>query len=74
VILVLCSNLHIPFPKNGPMSQPRSVAAKVAMPIETNGSVGMVLATKSATSGYTDIAKPQPAVVATAEMREKTRE
>ena len=53
-------------PKKGPISQPRSVAAKVAMPIETKGSVGIVLATRSATAGKMEIEMPQPAVVARA--------
>jgi hypothetical protein len=38
------------------------------MPIEMKGSVGMVLATTSATAGETEIEKPQPAK-ATKEVR-----
>jgi hypothetical protein len=72
--LLLCSARQRAFPKKGPISQPNSVAANVAMPMEMNGSVGMVLATTSATAGEIEMAVPQPAKAAREVRTEVERE
>jgi len=68
------SSLQRALPNAGPISQPKKVAPKVAMPMLTKGSVGMSLVTASAKSGYSESATNAAAVVATEPTIEEVRE
>lgn len=68
------NNFQTVFPKMGPMSQPKKVAAKVRMPMLMTGSIGINFVTSSAISGCVERKTNATPVTAMDETIELARE
>jgi len=70
----LCSNLHRPLPKIGPISQPSNAAPKVTRPMLMKGSGRRILVILSVRSGVEERTAKQPAKVEMEASTEETSE